>query len=112
MANKRILFAQCFGSRLKPILPKISCWSNSFKSFKPGKQVFSLRREFIAFLLAGSPSEAKFIKRECGFIKGLIDSGLEIGCPEEAFPDEEVLNGKTMKHKINVKEIKLKIDKI
>lgn len=31
------------------------------------------------------------------FLKGLIDGGLEISCPEEAFPEEERLTGASMK---------------
>ena len=46
------------------------------------------------------------------FIKGLIDSGVEIPCKEEAFPDESRINGEHMKNKINVSEIKSKIDKL
>ena len=43
------------------------------------------------------------------FIKGLIDSGLEISCKEEAFPDEDRINGKHLKNKVNVPEIIKKI---
>lgn len=46
-----------------------------------------------------------------GFIKGLIDSGIAIKCKEEAFPSEERIKGEHMKNKINVEEIKSKIDK-
>jgi len=45
------------------------------------------------------------------FIKGIIDSGLKISCKEEAFPSEDRLNGEHLKNKINVQEIKSKIDK-
>jgi len=31
------------------------------------------------------------------FIKGLIDSGIKIQCKEEKFPDEDSLNGKSLK---------------
>ena len=47
-----------------------------------------------------------------GFIKGLIDSGLEISSKEEAFPNESRIKGEHMKNKINVEEIKLRIDKL
>ncbi len=44
-----------------------------------------------------------------GFIKGLIDSGVEINCKEEAFPDESRIKGEHMKNKIPFEEIKSKI---
>lgn len=47
-----------------------------------------------------------------GFIKGLIDGGLEIPCTEESFPEEERLNGESMKNKVEVSSIKSKIDKL
>ncbi len=31
------------------------------------------------------------------FLKGLIDSGIDISCPEEAYPEEERIEGKAMK---------------
>lgn len=43
------------------------------------------------------------------FAKGLKDSGIEIKCPEEAFPSEERLRGEHLKNKINLEEIKSKI---
>jgi len=43
------------------------------------------------------------------FIKGVKDSGIEVKCPEEAFPSEERIKGEHLKNKINFKEIKLKI---
>jgi len=47
-----------------------------------------------------------------GFLKGLIESGVKIESKEEAFPEEERLNGESLKNKIDVKKIKLNIDKI
>jgi len=44
-----------------------------------------------------------------GFIKGLIDSGVEINCKGEAFPDESRIKGEHMKNKIPFEEIKSKI---
>lgn len=32
-----------------------------------------------------------------GFLKGLIDGGIEISCPEEAFPEDERIQGAKMK---------------
>ena len=46
------------------------------------------------------------------FIKGLIEGGLEISCPEESFPDKEKLEGKNLKQDFskNFSEIKSKIE--
>jgi large subunit ribosomal protein L18 len=47
------------------------------------------------------------------FLKGAIDGGLNIACPEEAFPEEERIEGKGLKEDFSTKfnEIKSKIDK-
>ncbi len=45
------------------------------------------------------------------FLKGLIDSGIEINCKEEAFPDESRIKGTHMKNKIPFDKIKSNIDK-
>ncbi len=45
-----------------------------------------------------------------GFLKGLVDSGIEISCKDECFPEEERLEGGSLKNKIPFKEIKSKID--
>jgi len=42
-----------------------------------------------------------------GFLKGIIDSGIEIPCKEEAFPEEERIKGKSMK-----KDFTAEFDKI
>jgi len=51
--------------------------------------------------------------RTFGFIKGLIDAGVEIKCSEDHFPDEERIEGKYMKEDFSktFKEIKSKIEK-
>ena len=47
-----------------------------------------------------------------GFLKGLIDTGLEISCPEEAYPEEVRLKGKVLKAKdVDVEKIKSEIEK-
>ena len=48
------------------------------------------------------------------FLKGLIDAGIKINCPEENFPDEDRISGKHLKSDFSktFKEIKSKIDKI
>ena len=47
------------------------------------------------------------------FLKGAIDGGLEISCPEDAFPEEDRIEGKSLKEDFSAKfnEIKSKIDK-
>ncbi len=47
------------------------------------------------------------------FIKGLIDAGLEINCKEEAFPEENRVEGKSLKKDFSktFNEVKTKIDK-
>lgn len=47
-----------------------------------------------------------------GFLKGLIDSGLEINCKEEAYPEKERIEGASLKNKIDFQKIKSGIDKI
>ena len=44
-----------------------------------------------------------------GFLKGIIEAGIEIKCKEEAFPSEQRIKGEHMKNKIPFDEIKLKI---
>ena len=46
------------------------------------------------------------------FIKGLIDSGINITCKEDAFPEEDRITGKSLKKDFSEKfnEIKLKIE--
>jgi len=44
------------------------------------------------------------------FLKGLIDSGIEIKSKEETFPDEARIKGEHMKNKIPFNEIKSKIE--
>lgn len=47
------------------------------------------------------------------FIKGLIDSGLEIeSSKEEAFPEEDRLNGEHLKNKIDISKIKTNLEKL
>jgi len=45
------------------------------------------------------------------FLKGLIESGIDIECKEEAFPEDERIQGEAMKNKIDVNKIKSEIDK-
>ena len=48
-----------------------------------------------------------------GFIKGLIDSGLNIECKKEAFPEKERIEGEALKKDFTTKfkDIKTKIEK-
>ncbi len=50
--------------------------------------------------------------RVYGFLKGVVDAGVKIKCPEESFPEGERLNGKNMKKDFSkiFKEIKSKIE--
>jgi large subunit ribosomal protein L18 len=41
-----------------------------------------------------------------GFLKGMIDAGIEISCDESCFPEGERINGEHMKNKIDVEKIK------
>lgn len=43
------------------------------------------------------------------FLKGMIDSGIEINCDEECFPEENRIMGEHMKNKVNVEEIRGKL---
>jgi len=47
------------------------------------------------------------------FLKGVIDAGIHISCPEEAFPEESRIQGKDLKEDFTktFNEIKLKIGK-
>ena len=45
------------------------------------------------------------------FLKGLVDSGIEIKTQEKTFPEEERLMGESLKEKIDVEKIKSNIDK-
>ena len=48
------------------------------------------------------------------FIKGLLDSGVKIKCPEKCLPDENRIKGKHLKKDLSqyFEKIKLQIDKI
>ncbi len=45
------------------------------------------------------------------FLKGVVDSGVEISCNEKMFPDEAKISGKNAKKEIPFKKIKEKIEK-
>ena len=47
-----------------------------------------------------------------GFLKGLIDSGIDIKCDEKIFPSEEKIKGENLKQKIDIQKIKSEIDKL
>ncbi|MCW8965922.1 MAG: 50S ribosomal protein L18 [Candidatus Pacearchaeota archaeon] len=44
------------------------------------------------------------------FLKGMIESGIEISCDEECFPQENRIKGEHMKNKVDVEKIKSNID--
>ena len=45
------------------------------------------------------------------FLKGVVDSGVEMKFDEKKFPSEDRIKGKNMKNKIEFEEIKEKIEK-
>ena len=45
-----------------------------------------------------------------GFLKGIIDSGLEISCKEEAFPEEERIKGANLKEDFSSEFEKIKLN--
>jgi large subunit ribosomal protein L18 len=45
-----------------------------------------------------------------GFLKGLMDSGLEVQCGEECFPEESRIKGEHLKNKIDFEGIKQRIE--
>lgn len=47
-----------------------------------------------------------------GFLKGMIDAGVEINCKDEAFPDDLRISGEHLKNKIPFEEIKNKIGEL
>lgn len=47
--------------------------------------------------------------KQYAFLKGLIEAGIDVGCPEKAFPSEDRLKGEHMKNKVDVEMIKNKI---
>jgi len=47
-----------------------------------------------------------------GFLKGLIDSGIDIKCDEKIFPSEEKIKGENLKEKIDTQKIKSEIEKL
>lgn len=48
--------------------------------------------------------------RAFSFIKGLVDSGLDLKTDEKTFPEEERISGENIKSKIDIEKIKSKID--
>lgn len=97
-------------------------WPNEFKGslksisasyllgYLMGKRILKDKKEkpIIDFGMIQSLHKTKVF----AFVKGLIDSGLDIQSKEEAYPDESRIMGKHMKNKINLQEIKSKIDKL
>jgi len=46
------------------------------------------------------------------FLKGIVDAGISIGVKEEYLPDKDRIEGKHLKNKVPVSEIKSKIDNL
>lgn len=55
-------------------------------------------------------SKIKYKGRLFAFLKGLIDAGIEISCKEEAFPEQEKIEGEQLKNKVEFNKIKSSID--
>jgi large subunit ribosomal protein L18 len=99
-------------------------WPESFKGslksipaayltgYLVGKKIIEekLEKPIIDFGMARTIHKTKIF----GFIKGMIDSGIEISCKEEAFPEEARIEGQNLKEDFSkyFKEVKSKIDKI
>ena len=97
-------------------------WPNEFKGslksisasyllgYLMGKRILKEKKEkpIVDFGMIQSLHKTKVF----AFVKGLIDSGLDIQSKKEAYPDESRIMGEHMKNKINVQEIKSKIDKL
>jgi large subunit ribosomal protein L18 len=77
-----------------------------------GKEIIKkkLEKPIVDFGMIRTLSKSKTF----AFLKGLIDAGIKINCPEKDFPEEERIQGKNMKKDFSktFKEIKLKIEKI
>ena len=56
--------------------------------------------------------KTKYKGRLFAFLKGLIESGLDIDCKEEAFPSEERIKGQHLKNQVDFDKIKSSIDNI
>ncbi len=74
-----------------------------------GKQIISKKLEepIIDFGMKQTLHKTKVF----AFLKGVIDSGIKINCKEEVFPEEERINGESLKGKVSIEEIKTKIGK-
>lgn len=48
--------------------------------------------------------------RNFGFLKGLVDSGIEIGHREDSFPEDSRIKGEHLKNDIPLEEIKSKLE--
>lgn len=48
--------------------------------------------------------------RVFGFLKGLVDAGVEVGHREDSFPDESRIKGEHMKNQVPFEEIKSKLE--
>jgi len=74
-----------------------------------GNKILTEKKETPIVDLGMSRTEHK--TKVFAFLKGLIDSGIEISCPEKAYPEEERIEGKSMKEDFS-KTFKLIKEKI
>lgn len=105
----KILLKKGWPEKLKGSLKSIP--ANYLTGYFVGKRILKEKLETPIVDLGMQRSLAK--TRIFAFIKGVIDAGVEIPCPETSFPEEERLNGKSAKEDISktVAEVKSKIDK-
>ena len=73
-----------------------------------GKQI--IKKNFANPIIDFGMIRALSKTRVYGFLKGLVDAGIEIKSREEIFPDEKRISGEHMKNKIPFNEIKSKIE--
>ena len=74
-----------------------------------GNKILSEKKDtpIVDFGMARTSHKTKIF----AFLKGLIDAGVKIECPEEAFPEQERLEGKSMKEDFSkmISDVKIKI---
>jgi len=105
-----------FGTTSKDLLR--NGWPESFKG-----SLKSIPAAYLTGYLVGKKIQAKKLEtpivdlgmirtlhktKVFGFLKGIIDSGLEISCKEEAFPEEERISGASMKEDFSKEFEKIK----
>lgn len=73
-----------------------------------GKKIKKLEKNGKAIIDIGLERNIKK-SRICAVLKGIIDSGIEIKCKKEIFPEEKRIRGEHLKNKIDFEKIKEEI---